>query len=274
MSSYDNAADLSDGDEPYDWPKDDFQGQGSEGWRLVLFMRYVLVGRLEDGAQVFWDTREKTPVKRVLDLGGGPGWAQAGAAAGAAAAGAVPGLMVLIHEIGRLLAPEKGTHHTSTVDDVTLLAFLKPITMDRNEWNTYVAAVAMWLVGFLLYWCFCRLVFGRATTYVPASLEELAFASSMPATQLRYMFGGPIVGTLFLIGISWFPVCLTEMFWSSARNLKFEWSGYKMVQVAELIWMCVTLFLPILLALRFVGPWDWRGRFNLHEGAERRSRLR
>lgn len=240
----------------------------------MLFIRYVLVGRLEDGSQVFWDTREKTPVKRELDLGGDSGWARAGAAAGGAAAAAAPGLTAMIHGITQLLAPDKKTSHAAGADDVTLLAFLRPAAISRDAWNTYVAVAVMWLVGLLLYWCFCRLVFGRPNTYIPASLEDLAFASSMPATKLRYMFGGPIVGTLFLIAITWLPVSLTWMFWSSARNLKFEWAGYTTVATIGLIWMCLTLCSPILLVLRFVGPWDWRGRFSPHAGAERWSRLK
>lgn len=88
-------------------------------------------------------------------------------AAGGAAAAAAPGLMVMIHGIARLLTPDTKTHHTHT-DDVTLLAFLRPVTISRDAWNTYVAVAVMWLAGLLLYWGFCRLVFGRPSTYVPA----------------------------------------------------------------------------------------------------------
>lgn len=269
---YDNQVHRGGGDDPGSHFKDNL---GFWKWRylLALFTRYVLVGRLEDGAQVFWDTLEKTPVKRKLDFGGDSGWARAGAAAGGAAAAAAPGLMVMIHGIARLLTPDTKTHHTHT-DDVTLLAFLRPVTISRDAWNTYVAVAVMWLAGLLLYWGFCRLVFGRPNTYVPASLEDLAFASSMPATKLRYMFGGPIVGTLFLIAISGFPIAMTWMFWSNAQWVDTGRSTPDWIGWLAFFWAFLATCSPILLALRFVGPWDWRGRFSPHAGAERWSRLK
>lgn len=181
--------------------------------------------------------------------------------------------MVMIHGIARLLTPDTKTHHTHT-DDVTLLAFLRPVTISRDAWNTYVAVAVMWLAGLLLYWGFCRLVFGRPNTYVPASLEDLAFASSMPATKLRYMFGGPIVGTLFLIAISGFPIAMTWMFWSSAQWVDTGRSTPDWIGWLAFFWAFLATCSPILLALRFVGPWDWRGRFSPHAGAERWSRLK
>ena len=82
---YDNQVHRGGGDDPGSHFKDNL-GFWKWGYLLALFTRYVLVGRLEDGAQVFWDTLEKTPVKRKLDFGGDSGWARAGAAAGGAAA--------------------------------------------------------------------------------------------------------------------------------------------------------------------------------------------
>ncbi|MCH4837698.1 hypothetical protein [Bifidobacterium longum] len=150
---YDNQVHRGGGDDPGSHFKDNL-GFWKWGYLLALFTRYVLVGRLEDGAQVFWDTLEKTPVKRKLD------------------------------------------------------------------------------------------------------------------------FGGPIVGTLFLIAISGFPIAMTWMFWSSAQWVDTGRSTPDWIGWLAFFWAFLATCSPILLALRFVGPWDWRGRFSPHAGAERWSRLK
>ena len=87
-------------------------------------------------------------------------------------------------------------------------------------------------------------------------------------------FGGPIVGTLFLIAISGVPIAMTWMFWSSAQWVDTGRSTPDWIGWLAFFWAFLATCSPILLALRFVGPWDWRGRFSPHAGAERWSRLK
>ncbi|MBT1174502.1 hypothetical protein JS530_03085 [Bifidobacterium sp. LC6] len=243
---------------------------------LLLFLRFVLVGRLADGSQVFWDSLEGRPWKRVLRVRAVAGWTRAALVSGTVAAGLVPVLTRVVRDVVGLFVPEGAS---SGGGEVVLLGFLRPDGVYVDEWNMDVCLAVMWLSGFLLYWCFCRLVFGRMREYVPASLEELAFASSMRSSELRYMFGGPIVGTMFLLGMLSLLVMPTWGYWSDGVNLAYS-SSIEDRMLSErmnsigLVWMILVWCSPLLLGLRFVGPWDWRGRFDLHGADERRGWLR
>lgn len=213
----------------------------------MLFMRYVLLGRLADGTRVFWDSRRGRAVKRVTRVRLKPGTVEISVIrAMVGSSMLLLGFRLFAGPLARLFAGSPLGDAFSALDlgvGNFLMLYTRPRWMTEDIWESSVIAILAVVFAAGLYWLFCRLVFGSDHEYEPATLREVAFASSRPAGWLRYSLGHPVVYLPFVLSLWGLPVFaasitfleLLPWWWDSLPGRVWFW------------WAMSTIFYPVLM---------------------------
>ncbi|MBT1174500.1 hypothetical protein JS530_03075 [Bifidobacterium sp. LC6] len=212
----------------------------------MLFMRYVLLGRLADGTRVFWDTREGKAVKRPIARRLEPGESLRNTVVVMCLA---PLLLLVLRLLGWLVSL------LPIVDDIRAWLWIQglmPVFSLDKRTGSIIAALCGLALAYFLYWVFCWLVFGiHREEYVPASMWEVAFATSRLAGFTRYEMGHSVLYPFFafsLWGIPWYMCTISivdNQPWFNHYDSPWAW-GWFWFFISAYIFSLLILFVPYI----------------------------
>lgn len=176
----------------------------------MLFTRYVLLGQLPDGSQVFWDTREDRAVKRPITSARKTMRSRVVmficlAASPLVLMMALSFIAFVVDSLPRRMTLDARIEAGLWEDWIRL--YVKPATMDGHIFDAIIVSVVAVATMLTVYWMFCTMVLGTESEYQSSIMEETALAVSYDGSVHRYLMGRFRPYALFVVPMWGIPAC-------------------------------------------------------------------